>query len=224
MKTCILMPAHNESETIGQLVVNIRKRPLPVVVVDDGSSDDTGLIAQEKGAIVLRNEERKGKGKSLQRGFEYILQQDYDNVIIMDGDGQHDVADIDQFIQKAQEHPASIVTGTRMQNHQGMPLVRLWTNRFMSLLISAVCRQKIPDTQCGYRLISREVLKNMKLSSSDFEIETEVLIQASKRGYKIYSVPIKTIYQNEVSKINPLKDAFRFFIYIIKEIFSLRSH
>lgn len=223
MKTCILIPAHNESAAIGQLVSNLRNRQLPVLVVDDGSSDGTGQIAQEKGATVLRNEQKMGKGRSLQKGFEYVLEQGYDHVIIMDGDGQHDVDDIGQFLQKALEHPASIVTGTRMQNYEGMPMVRLWTNRFMSCLISLLCRQKIPDTQCGFRLISREVLKNIKLTSSDFEIETEILVQASRKGFKIYSVPIKTIYGDEVSKIHPFKDTFRFFVYLTKEVFTRKT-
>lgn len=220
MKTCILTPAHNESEAIGGLVKGIRDRQLPVIVIDDGSSDDTGSIAKENGAVVLRNEQKMGKGRSLQRGFEYVLDQGYDCVIIMDGDGQHDVGDIDQFIKKATEYPASVVTGTRMQDPQGMPLVRLWTNRFMSLLISALCKQRIPDTQCGFRLIGREVLKNIKLTADAFEIETEILVQASKKGFKIYSVPIKTIYGNEVSKIHPLKDTCRFVKYIVNEIIS----
>ena len=220
MKTCILMPAHNEAAAIANLVRDIRSRQLPVVVVDDGSADGSGPLAKEQGAVVLTNEVRMGKGNSLQRGFDYILQQDYDNVIVMDSDGQHDVNDLDGFIQMAKEHPNSIVAGTRMQNVKDMPFVRLWTNRFMSSLISAVCRQNVPDTQCGYRLISREVLKNIHITSSDFEIETEILIQASKKGFKIYSVPIKTIYGDEVSKISPIKDTWRFIVYLIKEVFS----
>ncbi len=89
----------------------------------------------------------------------------------------------------------------------------------MSILISAVCRQKIADTQCGYRYIAAPILKNISLVSSDFEIESEVLIQASRHGFKIYSVPIKTIYGCECSKINPIIDTFRFLVYIIREAF-----
>jgi hypothetical protein len=91
------------------------------------------------------------------------------------------------------------------------------TNRFMSGLISLFCGQNIPDTQCGFRLIKTAVLKAIKLESSDFEIETEVLIRASKKGFKIRSVAIQTIYSNEVSKIQPFKDTIRFVVYIFRE-------
>ena len=87
----------------------------------------------------------------------------------------------------------------------------------MSGLISSVCRQRIPDSQCGYRYIAAPILRKISLLSSDFEIESEVLIQASKNGFKIYSVPIKTIYRGECSKINPIIDTFRFIVYIIRE-------
>ena len=100
-----------------------------------------------------------------------------------------------------------------------MPWHRLFTNKIMSALISLVCRQKIYDTQCGYRLIRCEVLRNVVLSSSAFEIESEVLIKASKKRYRIASVPVKTIYGTEVSKINPFFDTARFIIYIVREMF-----
>ena len=218
MTICILIPVYNEFKAIGRLVESLKRKGFPVVVIDDGSTDDSGGIAKQKGAVVIGHDQNQGKGRSLQDGFEYVLKNNYDGVITIDGDGQHDIKDIDQFISKAQEHPLSVITGTRMDDPQGMPFVRFVTNRVMSWMISSLCKQKIPDTQCGFRLISREVLKELKLTASDFEIETEVLIKASKKGFKIYSVPIKTIYRDEASKINPLLDTFRFFIYIMKEI------
>ena len=218
VNVCILIPVYNECKEIGRLVGSLKRKGFDVVVVDDGSTDQSGTTAQEKGAKVIRHDQKQGKGHSLQDGFDYILRQEnYDAVITIDGDGQHDIEDIDQFLAKAQEHPKSIITGTRMANPRGMPLVRLWTNRLMSGVISFLCRQKIPDTQCGFRFINCSVLKPLTLTSSDFQIETEVLIKASKKGFKIYSVPIKTIYRGEASKINPVVDTFRFLVYIIKE-------
>jgi len=220
VRVCILIPVYNECKEIGRLVESLKRKNFDVVVVDDGSTDDSGKAAQEKGAIVIRHDQKQGKGRSLQDGFESILKENkYDGVITIDGDGQHDIEDIEQFLVKAREYPGSIITGTRMTNPQGMPLVRLLTNRLMSGVISFLCRQKIPDTQCGFRFISASVLKQLKLTSSDFQIETEVLIKASKKGFKIYSVPIKTIYRGEASKINPIVDTFRFLVYIIKEMY-----
>lgn len=220
MRACVIIPVHNEAAVIGLLVADLKRKGYDVLVIEDGSTDHSGSIAKENGAVVLTHEKKKGKGVSLRDGFDYALKQNYDGVIAMDGDGQHDVLDIDKFLRTVKETGSDIVTGNRMENHKGMPLVRLLTNKLMSGMISLICRQRIPDTQCGFRYISADVLKAVRLSSSDFEIESEVLIKASKMGFKIGSVPIKTIYRNELSKINPLVDTVRFFVYLLRELCS----
>ncbi len=217
MKICLIIPVHNEIQHIGALVESIKIEGLDRLVIDDGSSDESGAAASSRGAIVLTNEMKKGKGRSLQLGFEYAQSHHYDGVITMDGDGQHDPKDLKQFLALIEKYPCSVITGNRMGAHKGMPFIRVITNWSMSWLISQICRQKIPDTQCGYRYIGREILEKLRLTSKDFEIESEVLIQASQLGYKIYSVPISTIYRNEKSKINPFKDTLRFFAYLMRE-------
>ena len=224
MKISILIPAFNEQKAIGQIVSNIKAKGLDVIVIDDGSADRTAVIAGDHGAIVLRNEKNRGKGASLQRGFEHIAKWGYDGVIIMDGDGQHDVEDIPQFINEFERSKPGIVQGNRMENHKGMPFVRLMTNWFMSWILSCVCKQRIPDSQCGFRLISSEVLKEIHLQCENFEIDSEILIQSSRKGFKITSVPVKTIYQDEKSKVNPVSDTVRFFSYILREVFFRKSH
>lgn len=223
MKICIAIPIYNEAEAIGGIVKAVRMKGFDCVVIDDGSDDRGGVIAKEKGAAVVIHEKRSGKGRSLRDGFNYVLENGYDGVIAIDGDGQHDPADIEQFVKKAGEDPDSVITGSRMANPKGMPLVRLLVNRIMSAMISAVCRQHVPDTQCGFRYIGRRPLQEIKLSCSDFEIESEVLIEASRKGFKIYSVPIKTIYSNEISKINPFLDTVRFFVYIIRQAWNSKT-
>lgn len=220
MKICILIPCHNEAKAIGVLMDKIKSRGLDAVVVDDGSSDGTGAIALSKGAHVIFIPQCGGKGNALQKGFEYILTKGYDALVIMDGDGQHAVEDLPLFIEHYKSTQASVINGNRMSNNKNMPIVRKLTNRFMSWMISMVCRQKVADTQCGYRLISCAVLRNIKLTSTNFEIESEILIKASRKGFKIDSVPIQTIYQDEKSKIRPLKDTWRFFSYLIRELSS----
>ncbi len=219
MKICILIPAYNEAQAVGQLVKKIVALGLDALVVDDGSSDGTGDIARASGAVVLANVTNHGKGYSLQRGFDYILSRDYAALVVMDGDGQHAVDDLHKFTDLFKEKEPDIICGNRMRNPKGMPGLRFVTNKVMSGLISLVCRQKIYDTQCGYRLIKTDVLRNIQVSSSAFEIESEVLIKACKRGYRVVSVPIQTIYSNERSKINPFFDTVRFIIYIIREMF-----
>lgn len=224
MKVCILVPVYNEHKAIAGVVESLRQMHFDVFVVDDGSKDDSGRVAQEKGAVVITHECNQGKGKSLQDGFDYILRTNqYDALITLDGDGQHDIHDIKQFLSRAEGQPDCIVTGTRMANPKGMPWIRLMTNRFMSWLISLICKQSIPDTQCGYRLISCGVLRQLSLTSNDFQIETEVLIQAARKGFKIHSVPIQTIYRGEKSKINPLIDTVRFIVFIAKEIMCVKK-
>ncbi len=223
MNICIIIPVYNEAQTIGSLIDSVRRKSHDVIVINDGSTDQTGAIAEEKGAIVIHHEQRSGKGYSLRKGFAYALEHGYDGVITMDGDGQHDVEDLGQFIKVANEHQISIVTGNRMNNSKVMPFIRSCTNKFMSWLISMACKQSIKDTQCGFRYIGRGVLEKLDLTCQDFEIETEILMQACKNGFKVYSVSVKTIYCDEKSKINPFKDTIRFFSYFIKEIFSSKA-
>lgn len=220
MKLCVLIPVYNEAENIGPLVEGLKKRGKEVVVINDGSTDGSGLIAQAKNAVVLSHVHRAGKGTSLRDGFDYAIQHNYDGVITMDGDGQHDIEDLEKIAEKAKEIKSGIVTGSRMKNHRDMPWLRFLVNKAMSSMISFVCRQKIADTQCGFRFISTDILKSLHLSCSDYEIESEVLIQSAKKGFKIISVPIKTIYGAESSKINPLVDTIRFFKYIIRELWT----
>ena len=218
MRICIIIPVHNEANTIGPLVQNVRKEFLDVLVIDDGSSDNSRLIAEGNGATVLYHPEKKGKGFSLKEGFGYALKENYDAVITIDGDGQHDPQDLQKFLTLAQTYPISIIQGNRMQNHGGMPQLLYWTNRFMSLVISWGCGGHIADTQCGFRYISCVILKEIHLQSNDFEIETEILMKACKKGFRVYSVPIKTIYRDEKSKISPFKDTVKFFGYFLREV------
>jgi len=218
MKLAVVIPAHNEAQTIGPLVKAVSALGYDCIVIDDGSKDKTDAVAREAGAVVLKTPAKSGKGNALKFGFNYVLKHDYDALIAMDGDGQHSPSDIPTFVACYQNTNADIVSGNRMKNPEGMPAVRLATNHLMSWLISLFCRQHIPDTQCGFRLIKTKALQAITLESSDFEIETEVLIKASKKGFKIASVGIETIYRNEVSKIQPVRDTFRFIAYLWREL------
>lgn len=217
-KICVLIPVHNEAQAIRGVVSSVRTKGLDVAVIDDGSTDDSGAIAREAGAFVIRHAQKSGKGASLRSGFTHALKEGYAAVVTLDGDGQHDAGDIDAFVALAQQHSPCMIVGNRMANPKGMPWVRFLTNRFMSFLISMACHQKIADTQCGYRYVDTAVLKDLPLRCDDFEIESEMLMKAAKKGCRIYSVPIRTIYQDEESKIHPVKDTIRFFVYFLKEI------
>lgn len=213
----VVIPAYNEERSLPEVIRSLKQRGLTVVVVDDGSDDATYTIAQQCGAIALRNEVNRGKGLTLRRGIEYVLDQDaVDAVITMDGDGQHDPQEVDRFIARRISGSAFVV-GNRMSNRLGMPWIRAQTNKVMSIAISTLCQQYIPDTQCGFRLIGREVLDNIFIESDKYEIESEFLLKAAQKNTRIDSIPVSTIYaQRHVSKIHPFVDTVRFIRFILK--------
>jgi len=223
MKTCVIIPTYNEARSIGDLISQILKLDLEAVVVDDGSGDATSQIAKDNGAVVLRNETNEGKGASLIKGFHYALENNFDAVITMDGDGQHLPSDIPYFLRLAKYSDSAIFIGNRMNKPRSMPWVRLSTNKFMSWFVSKIARQYIPDTQCGFRLIKKDVLNKLILNTRKYETESEILIKASRLGFKIESIPIKAIYADEKSQINPLVDTLRFFGFIFREIWTIQS-
>lgn len=216
MSFCVLIPSFNEASTIGSLVVDLKRRGITTYVVDDGSTDDTFSVAKDAGAIVVRHSANQGKGAAIREGFKYILKEGFDVGVVMDGDNQHEVSSINGFFERMDDTGADIIIGNRMIDTSTMPYVRKITNRFMSWLIYQVSGQKVPDSQCGFRLIKRAVLENVRLESDNFQIESELIIKAARKGFKIESVPIRAIYGDEKSKINPIVDTFRFVIFIIK--------
>lgn len=222
MRTCIIIPTYNESREIARIVRLIRQYGLDVLVVDDGSKDNTAAIARENGARLIENSRNEGKGASLIKGFNYALSNGYDAVITMDGDGQHLPQEIAPFISLGENSDSAILIGNRMQKTRNMPLVRIATNKFMSWLISSIAGQKIPDSQCGFRLIKKEALQKIKLSTSKYETESEILIKAARQGFKIESVPIKSVYINAVSRINPFLDTLRFIRFLFTQLWTMR--
>lgn len=220
MKSCVIIPCYNVGDIISGIVEELRKLVSEVIIVDDGSSDSTADTALRSGATVLRNKDNFGKGASLRRGFKYALAFDYDSIITMDGDGQHLPEDVISFLEYRRLNPeVDIIVGNRMENPTGMPVVRYLTNRIMSKFISSVCNQRIPDSQSGFRLIKPSILKKLQLKSDKFEIESEIIIKAAKCGYKITSIPIRSIYKNNKSQINPFLDTLRFVKFIRNYLF-----
>jgi glycosyltransferase involved in cell wall biosynthesis len=207
-----LIPAYNEAARVGEVVVVARRHVDEVVVVDDGSTDETVAAAEKAGAKVLRHPQNRGKGAAIATALDYFGGSNAEMAILLDADGQHDPSEIDKFVDAAEEERADVVVGTRMDDVRRMPRVRLWTNRFTSRVTSRLAGQRIPDSQCGFRLLRRTVLKDLKPSTARFETETEMLIQASRAGHKIVSVPIRTIYEpGRASRVHPWRDTVRFF-------------
>ena len=132
-------------------------------------------------------------------------------VSLLDSDGQHLPEEIDRFLAAVTcATQQTFLIGNRMNNLAGMPFIRRVVNRYMSSQISRLCGQDIPDTQCGFRMVDRHLAQELLSGGNRIEYETEVLIIASRKGYRIESVPITTVYSDQVSKIHPMRDALRF--------------
>ncbi|MCX6967989.1 MAG: glycosyltransferase family 2 protein [Verrucomicrobia bacterium] len=209
-KVAALIPAYRETDHISEVVRRARAELQTVLVVDDGSPDATAECARQAGAEVIVHPKNAGKGAAIKTGFKVLMERGFDYVLILDGDGQHLPEEIAHFLSAAAAMPCGLFVGNRMHKTDGMPLVRMLTNRFMSGLISWICKQPIPDTQCGFRMIHREVIPSLFCESNAYDYETEMLLIASRQGHRIGNVPVTTIYGNETSKIHPLRDGLRF--------------
>ncbi len=208
----VVVPAYREAGRIGAVVRDVLAYVPAVTVVDDGSPDATGAEAEAAGARVLRHPANRGKGAALRTGLRDALDRGMERVLVMDADGQHIAADIPGFLAAQQETRADAVIGNRMADPRGMPLVRRWTNRFMSWLLSRHMGQRVPDTQNGMRLFTRRAAAVILESTCDgFAAESESLLHLAEAGLHIGSAPCRVLYGSEKSKIRPVRDTIRFF-------------
>ncbi len=235
LRMAILIPAYNEGKHIEDVIRKCLKYRLDIIVVDDGSRDNTVEVVRkfsddpETAVFLLKHGVNMGKGEALKTGFAYAIDKKYTGVITIDADGQHDVEEIADFLNAFKEKEPDIIVGSRFQNVKGMPFIRLATNFFTSWIISAIAGRKINDVQSGFRFIGYKVLKNIKLETKNFETEPEVLMKASWLKYRIINIPITTIYhENFVSHVNPFTDTYKFFRLVFRSMLLkrrfMRSH
>src|SRR5439155_12019530 len=185
-----VIPAYGEEKHIGDVVRRTRQQLDHVLVVDDGSNDQTAPRAREAGAEVIVHPQNRGKGEAIKTGLRHWLDRQFTWALILDDDGQHRPEDIDRFVNVALASDAQMFLGNRMDDLSGMPLLRRVVNRYMSKRISCICGQRIPDTQCGFRMLHRQLIPDVLGGANRFDYETEMLIFASRKGYRIESVPI----------------------------------
>ncbi|MDD2707024.1 MAG: glycosyltransferase family 2 protein [Verrucomicrobiae bacterium] len=221
--TIAVIPAMNEAAHIGRLVREVLQQGCQVWVIDDGSQDATALEAEKAGARVIRHPENRGKGMAIRTAIGEFLRTTASHIIFLDADGQHDPSHIPAFLDTVRKTGASIVLGNRMDNAAHMPAVRRLTNRFMSWVVSRLAGQRIPDSQCGYRLLSRDFAMAFQPTTSHFDLESEMLAQAGRQKRRIVFVPIQTIYAGEASHIHPIRDAFRFLRFLFRQWTRRRS-
>lgn len=206
----VVIPAYQAGGTVGSIVRAASAQGWPVIVVDDASTDRTAEEAMRAGAEVVKRRQNGGKGAALRDGVSLACGRAAAWIITLDADGQHLPAEIPLLLEASRETGADLVIGNRMHNPRGMPWDRRLTNRFMSWFISRMTGQAIPDTQCGFRWISRRLFDRVRLSSNRFEIESELVIRAARAGFRVGSVPVSSVYRRQTSFIRPLRDALRF--------------
>ena len=218
MKTVAVIPARNAASTIGSVVSALRA-VLPggeVVVVDDGSADETGEEARAAGAVVVRHDQNQGKGAALQTGFDEAVRREADRVLALDADGQHDPTYAQALL--AGLDGADVVIGSRERDRTGMPWLRRATNDVTTWWVSHLAGQRIPDSQSGYRAIRADVLRAVRPKSRRFEYESEFLIEAARKGFRIGEVHVPTIYNAPGSHIDPFVDTLRFIRLVLRHL------
>lgn len=208
---CAVIPALNEAPRIAAVIRGVRRQGIDVIVVDDGSGDGTEAVARAEGAAVVRHPSNRGKGAALRTGFDHVLGKGYRSIVTLDGDGQHDPAEISRFLDTAERTGADIIVGSRMHSLRGMPWTRILCNRVGSAIVSRVCGVRIPDALIGYRLMKTDVLRSITLEADRYEIDPEILLKGVLAGRTVQHVDVTCIYGNERSRIRPLRDGLLFF-------------
>jgi glycosyltransferase involved in cell wall biosynthesis len=209
-----IIPAYQEAPRVGAVVAGA-KAHLPILVVDDGSTDDTAAVAEAAGATVLRRRPNQGKGAALRAGFRWALDSGFEAVLTLDADGQHDPAEIPAFLAARARTGADLIVGWR--DFGRMPPIRRLSNRLGGLAFSWAVGRRIPDNQSGYRLVSRPLMEAMLASGeSGFEFEVEMITTAIRAGWAIEWLPIRTIYAGEPSHIDPWSHLTSFLRIVLK--------
>ena len=211
MKTAVIIPAYNAAGTLNLLLARLLEfvPKHDIIVIDDGSIDNTSEAAKLSGVEVIIHQHNRGKGAALRRGFDLALRKGYDAVITIDADGQHDPKYIPELKDILKTGHYDIVVGSRRSEFRGMFFARYLSNSITTTVVSILAGQRIQDSQSGYRIISASVLKNVKLKTSRYQMESELLIKAGRQGFKIGHLDITNI-PGSTSHISHFKDTLRF--------------
>ena len=207
----VIIPALNAARTVGNVVVEARKYHEPVIVIDDGSTDGTGDAARAAGANVLRHDVNRRKGAALKTGFAWALDNGCSAVITLDADGQHLPGEIPKFIEQYARGGEDLIIGGRAHLFAHMLPRRRNANRFSAWCIAKCSGVEITDSQSGFRLYSAHLLRALKLRTDGFDMESEVIVLAGRRGFKIVTIPIELGFVDglSTSHFRPLLDTLR---------------
>ncbi len=209
-KLGVVIPAFNAEKTIGNLIrelISYGFRKENIIVVNDGSEDNTDKVVAHFGLKVVNHRENKGKGAALKDGFHAARMRNLEEVLTLDADGQHKVSEIRDFLTLKGSY--DLIIGVR-DNVLRMPWLRRFVNRTTSLVVSLLTKEYVPDVQCGFRYINLDIFNKFELKTNNYQTESEMVVKAIRNGHRIGFVRITTVYNKERSYINPLMDTIRF--------------
>jgi glycosyltransferase involved in cell wall biosynthesis len=207
---CALIAAYNEERHVADVVKGATRHVSHVVVVDDGSSDATSVLAREAGATVIAHDRNLGKGCAIRTGLSDVLKQPFSHVLFLDADLQHDPAEIPVLIERVDHGIGDFVLGERDFAKDAMPPARFYSNVIGSRILSWFIGTAVTDSQSGFRLIRSDLLRRVTLTGRGYEIETEMLIMLTRAGARLERVKVARLtYQGARSHIRPFRDTFR---------------
>lgn len=218
-KIFILIPAYNEEKMIGQVITEVKKEGFKnIIVVDDGSTDKTKEKAEKAGAMVLSHLFNRGKGAAIKTGIEFLKQIDFDYLITIDGDGQHNVKDIKKVVEKLKDG-YQVVLGNRFLKKNQMPFFNRLGNFLANILTYLVYGLWVGDSQSGFRGYNKKAIDKLDLSSDQYEFDSEVIREIAYHQLKFCEVPIDVFYtsystskRHKQNLINGIKTMIRLFI------------
>jgi glycosyltransferase involved in cell wall biosynthesis len=216
-----VIPAYNAGAHLAGVIDRVA-RYVPrerIVVVDDGSHDDTRAVAERSGVVLVVHPKNRGKGAAIRSGIARADALAVPFTLLLDADGQHNPDDIPAFVARQRETDADLVVGNRLEMPAHMPWLRKATNHVTSAVVSLLAGRRVPDSQNGYRLLRLALFRRVPLTTSRYEIESEMIIRAGRAGARLASVPVETIYAGATSFINPFVDTVRFLRMVAKSIF-----
>ncbi len=223
-KLLVSIPAYNEEKKIEEVIRDIPRNldgvsEIHILVIDDGSTDNTGKIARGSGAEIIKNYFNMGLGVSFGKSIQYALDNNFDLMVSIDGDGQFNSEDIPKLIKPIMENNADLVTASRFVDksyYPQMPLFKLWGNKLMSIFISRLVGKKFYDVSCGFRAYSKRALLSLNLQGK-FTYTQEIFIDLSFKKLNIIETPIKVKYfPSRTSKIS--SNLFKYGINTLKII------
>lgn len=209
----VIIPAYNEAERIKLVLEKTKLLTKHIIVVNDGSKDDTNSVARGAGVLVLDHMINLGKGAALRTGCDYALQKKAKILVVMDADGQHEPEDIPRFIKILEEKKLDIVFSYRKLN-KTMPLILKFGNNVMSVLINWLYNVDLKDSQSGFRCFTAETYKKIRWNASDYSMESEMIARVGNNKLSYGEIPIQTIYLDKY-KGTTIIDGIKVVLYIL---------